>query len=938
MNSNHISAKVKPAKTQIALTWLMTIFLPILATFLIIDFFYDKHNEYAETQAIKTTFDKLTIINSALYPENYFQSFVPEVKKLTRECTSRNPAGLVCQIASLTEVTPVFSVFKVANSKALVSFENKPADIKNVTLPHRVLLRRFFSQICSTDKKSSAELSRTKLQVQQLFKALTIITLLKNKVARNFSYYLGGEIFFMLIEVEDSRMFSHGLLMFRGRDLKAATLAQRACGIDLSTRIVLKELNTDFASQAPHEFNSGIKHTKKGIIITKPTNQNFARYFLHKGGVRIIKDVNLFPFIEAFIPKEQLNSNLENFHKYLKLLLLIIGMCLSAVFLRFAMFGLDFSKSLKTRVIAAIVLVAIFPFAILGSSLYLYVSFDSYISELNLTQHIEIKIAQIFEELLQKIAQYETWLAARPEINTRLVNCTKKEFNSFARQLGQTLPFTEASLVTSKTKQFNFIFPERRSVFRFGQNDPIWNFIPLKTLGWFAEDGRSNRTAQHYFMVAGQEIKASFLGESMQPVGKFFPLNQGAVPVWVSTSKILDMKQKPFKLKAILTLRYELGPFLKSFYKEKKEAFSETHGNYKIVYGYFPTRQISNFDYWQGSFDSKYQDSFNKYLSANQNQTITKDSSVVLIRNNRNMAHKVIAIALKNEMSVFDSWKSFLILAAGYMMLVIFFCSRLLDLLFLEPVLLMARSAEKIARGAETWILKLNSGDEIESLNHSFANLIKGLQQRNALKNYVSETAYSEIANNSNTELYPGGEYQKASVLFVMTPELLTQFNSDNPQIFIEELNSFITICEKISTPLGGVIDKVIENTIMIVFRQALNEESSHCLRSAKAAIAIKQALQQRNKTIQAGIAAGQVISGRIGSYKGKLDFTVIGDTVNMAARLKAEAADSNSGIIISGLSMRLLKGKARVNFLRRSSIKGKSREFNIYELVELRY
>ncbi len=173
--------------------------------------------------------------------------------------------------------------------------------------------------------------------------------------------------------------------------------------------------------------------------------------------------------------------------------------------------------------------------------------------------------------------------------------------------------------------------------------------------------------------------------------------------------------------------------------------------------------------------------------------------------------------------------------------------------------------------------------------------------------------------------------------MFVMTPTLLSQLNFNNPQGFIEELNSFITLCEKISAPLDGVIDKVIENTIMIVFRQTINEESSHCLRSAKAAISIRQALQHKQQTIQAGIAAGQVISGRIGSYKGKLDFTVIGDTVNMAARLKAEAADSNSGIIISGLSMRLLKGKARVNFLRRSSIKGKSREFNIYELVELR-
>ncbi len=95
--------------------------------------------------------------------------------------------------------------------------------------------------------------------------------------------------------------------------------------------------------------------------------------------------------------------------------------------------------------------------------------------------------------------------------------------------------------------------------------------------------------------------------------------------------------------------------------------------------------------------------------------------------------------------------------------------------------------------------------------------------------------------------------------------------------------------------------------------------------------------MRRHNLDIYAGIASGTVISGRIGSYTGKLDFTVIGDQVNLAARLKNEALESSSGLIISGSTMRLLKGKGRVNFLRRCSLKGKSREYNIYELYELR-
>ena len=87
------------------------------------------------------------------------------------------------------------------------------------------------------------------------------------------------------------------------------------------------------------------------------------------------------------------------------------------------------------------------------------------------------------------------------------------------------------------------------------------------------------------------------------------------------------------------------------------------------------------------------------------------------------------------------------------------------------------------------------------------------------------------------------------------------------------------------------------------------------------------------------GISSGKVISGKIGSYSGKLDFTVIGNPVNSAARFKTESkkGTEQTGIIISGTTIRLTKGKARVKFLRRVAIKGKSRKYNIYELIAIR-
>ena len=67
-------------------------------------------------------------------------------------------------------------------------------------------------------------------------------------------------------------------------------------------------------------------------------------------------------------------------------------------------------------------------------------------------------------------------------------------------------------------------------------------------------------------------------------------------------------------------------------------------------------------------------------------------------------------------------------------------------------------------------------------------------------------------------------------------------------------------------------------------------------------------------------------------------DFTVYGDAVNLAARLKSEAHKTkDTGIIIAPSSIRKLRGLAKVAYIDRIPIKGKSREFPLYELLELR-
>ncbi len=251
----------------------------------------------------------------------------------------------------------------------------------------------------------------------------------------------------------------------------------------------------------------------------------------------------------------------------------------------------------------------------------------------------------------------------------------------------------------------------------------------------------------------------------------------------------------------------------------------------------------------------------------------------------------------------------------------------------------MALNAKNIAKGDEEWNTEIKSGDEFEELNNNFKNLVTVLKERNRLKSYVSEDAFSDIKESENLNLLPGGEYMEATIVFSALKDYEILSKQITPEESIQLLSKFMSLAEEISKKYNGSIDKIIGDTIMLVFRNN-NNLPSHALRAAKASLELVEKAKRADlPQLYTGIASGRVISGKIGSYTGKLDFTVIGNPVNSAARFKAESkkGSEQTGIIISGTTIGLTKGKAKVKFLRRVAIKGKSRKYNIYELIAVR-
>ena len=942
MMKDRISARVKINGAQLFLVWLLTVLLPALIAVSAIEFLDLRHFEHAKILALNTANTQLKRFDNLLSCESFLQSKLSGFNKILQSQTSIKANELLMLTGKEAEIMPIYSVFRNKTNGQLFSASHRPADLQGLFLPPKLLLRRIFEEFSSEKDVHSSEFSRTvasnKLHFQQLFKTITTNILLKNVVLRNFSYYLGGEIFFLIIEVPEPNMISHALLVFRGKDIKPNKLVKYAASQIKNTEVLFLPDSGRISKSNPTGFFCGEFYDSRGISVYQPANQLFTRLCLHEGGTKLRTFPDKVAFLRHRTMFEEIRSPFFLYKKQIRTAATAFVFLFSTLFLHLGLFGMNFSQSLKTRALAGIFLASFFPLGALSACMYLYRNYDNFISRLNLIQHIELRIAQNSERLTQKVTEFENFLKNQIDLSPELSSCSEKQFLSFAQKLGKYVPFSQMSYI-SENANFSYQIPERCHAFDSNGNDVVWSFFPTNIIRWLKEDGRENRTPQHIFNIAGTPLRAGFLNSSMKSTGRLYMFSQGTSPIWLSVNSIFAPGMGKKEISAIIHSKFELGPILQSYYTERSESLFETVGNYRVDFGFFPLKQLSNNDFWQGGYDASKKELFSKYKNFNQNQQIIEPdgSALAIVNINHGFMHKVIAVATPIAGQEILSWPLFALGGSIYISLILFFASRLLDHFFILPILAMAKNAEKIARGGDEWCLTLETGDELQNLNRSFSGMVDGLRQRNALKDYVSDTAFSEIEKNVHSDLFPGGEYCEASILFASIKSNAANTSTATSVEILERIDRFFEDCESCCRKRSGNIDKVIEQTIMMVFRSQPGSLENHSLAAAAAALELKNKLAGRNLQIQAGVASGKVISGRIGSYTGKLDFTVIGDTVNLASRLKNEAAQSNTGIIVSGSAMRMLKGKARVSFLRRCSIKGKSREFNIYELTELR-
>ncbi len=211
-------------------------------------------------------------------------------------------------------------------------------------------------------------------------------------------------------------------------------------------------------------------------------------------------------------------------------------------------------------------------------------------------------------------------------------------------------------------------------------------------------------------------------------------------------------------------------------------------------------------------------------------------------------------------------------------------------------------------RGAFDFITKpINFEDlslTMEKTLHNVLQLketLKAVKENNILKMYVDETVLKFMGSREFESSLMENEMVEASVVFIDICSFTAISESESPDTVVKLLNSYFDVIVKEIIAQGGYIDKFIGDAIMAVFRGEyhLDRAIDACLGARAQVEKLPSVSKLFSPKVSIGINSGEMISGNIGSASLKrLDYTVIGDTVNTAQRLQAAAKENQ--IIIS--------------------------------------
>ena len=208
----------------------------------------------------------------------------------------------------------------------------------------------------------------------------------------------------------------------------------------------------------------------------------------------------------------------------------------------------------------------------------------------------------------------------------------------------------------------------------------------------------------------------------------------------------------------------------------------------------------------------------------------------------------------------------------------------------------------------------------------------------------VSKEVVDQILNYEG-DIPLGGARQEATLLFTDIRGFTGMSETMAPEDVVALLNEYFEAMTTIILDHGGTIDKFMGDAIMAVFGAPIPRDD-HAERCVQAAVEMRKALRSLQARWEAegkprfdtgiGINTGQVLVGNIGSAR-RMEYTAIGDAVNLASRIEGLTKEYGGGILISEATYERVRDVVEAQPLGAVPVRGKARPVQLYRVLGLR-
>ncbi len=262
------------------------------------------------------------------------------------------------------------------------------------------------------------------------------------------------------------------------------------------------------------------------------------------------------------------------------------------------------------------------------------------------------------------------------------------------------------------------------------------------------------------------------------------------------------------------------------------------------------------------------------------------------------------------------------------------------------PLKRLTRSMDQVGGGDLTKSLGIETSDEIGDLTFRFNKMISELRDAQRMRDlfgrYVSKEVAAQVLDNG-ADL--GGENISATTLFADIRDFTSLSERLPAQEVVNILNRYYTRMVDVIVEEGGLVNKFGGDSLLAVFGAPIRQPD-HALRAVRAAWQMTRALAEFNAeqialgmpalTIGIGIASGEVVAGNVGGEE-RIEYTVIGDPVNLASRLQSLTKELGATVLLSENTQKEL-GEAQAEFhpFGKVPVRGKREPISVFALQGL--